>query len=115
MLLDQIVLQQQGVHFCRGHRHLDIANTGDQSHGFCGQATGTEITGDPVFEILGLADIKQFALVIVHLVHPRPAGQGVQKGFGIKVRHESVPGLSQQLGLQLQRHSKFVQNRCLYG
>ena len=77
MRLDEVVLQQQRVHFCAGHRDLNIMNPGHQSHRFGCQPAGAKVATNTVAQVAGLTDVQQFPVCGIHLVNTRPGGQAL--------------------------------------
>ena len=84
MPLDQGVFQHQGLKLAGGHDDVKVRHL--VHHGlYLGQMLPVEIAADPVFQLLGLANVYHFALFIQHDIHPRQQGQMI--GFfsqGIK-------------------------------
>ena len=91
MALDQIVFQQQGVHFRRGDRDLDVPDSCHQRHGLGREPAGAEIAADPRFQVAGLAHIQQLGVGTVHLVNARTRGELFQEALGIEISHRATP------------------------
>lgn len=55
MLLDQILLKQQGFRFVGRYCDLNVRDMTDHCHGFGIQSVAAKITGYAVFQLFGLA------------------------------------------------------------
>ena len=81
------MLEQQCVALGGGHRHFDIGNARHQRHGLRREARCAEVTGHPVFEVLGLTNVEQLAGIIEHLIHAGAGGQLREVGFCVEISH----------------------------
>ena len=85
VLLDEIVLEQQGLGFGMGGRHFDGDRVLHERAGFGRQLLGrAEIAGDALLQIARLADVEHLTADIEHAIHAGLAGQGAEKGGGIE-------------------------------
>ncbi len=104
--LDQVVLQQQRVHLGGGNGDLYLLNAHHQGHGFLGQAAGAKVAAHPVFQIARLAHVQQLVLGVVHLVNPRPRGQGVEKRLVIELSQTYAPYILGSISREIPKLSR---------
>ena len=90
VLFDQVVLQQQRIHLGSGHRDFNVTDAIDQGHGLRCEPACPEVAGHPVLQVLGLAHVQQLTVPVEHLVDARPAGQGGEKGLGVKFAQATI-------------------------
>ncbi len=83
-LLDQVLLEQQGLGLVGSDGGLDLGDTAHQRGGFRRQAGLAKIAGQALFEVLGLAHIEQPSLRVEHSVDARTTAAGRQERAGIK-------------------------------
>ncbi len=87
VLFDQRLFKQQRLGLAGGNRHFNMMNVTDQRYRFTVKATGTEVTGYTILEVLCLADIEQFTIGSKHTVNPGALRQGFKEGFDVKIGH----------------------------
>ena len=78
ILLDQVVLQQEGILFALHHYIFDIRNVCYQLPCLERSLIFVEVTAYAPLEILGFADIYHFTGSIQVLVHTRSLGHALQ-------------------------------------
>ena len=87
MFFDEVVLQQQSVHFAFHHDVFNVHNVAHQ------QASAVVVVGfgkigvDPFFEVFGFPYINDVSFGIVILINPRAIGEGFQLNGKIGVFH----------------------------
>ena len=84
MALDEVLLKQQRFGFAGSDGDLDVGDLVNHRHGLAGQARGTEVTGNPLAQIAGLAHIDHLSTAVQHLIDAGLAAQVRKKGFVIK-------------------------------
>ena len=77
-LLDEVVLQQEGVRLRADHRMLDVSYLRDHDLSLAVQAVRAEILGHAVLQVLGLAHVYDGAPGVQKAVHSRAVGQHFQ-------------------------------------
>ncbi|MNO52787.1 hypothetical protein D3C76_432150 [compost metagenome] len=89
--LDQRLLEQQRLGFVGGDGGLDLGDLRHQCGGLRRQAGLAEIAGEPLLEVLRLADVEQPGVHIEHAVDARPPAAGGQECSRVEPRaHFSV-------------------------
>ncbi len=88
VLLDQVLLQDQGLHLRVGDNDIEVGHLTQHHPGFRRLLDSRlKIRADPVLEREGLADVNYFPLVIPVKVDPRPGRQELQLFFQLHLRH----------------------------
>ena len=75
VLLDEVVLQDQGFQLRLADDELQVPDTAHQAAGLGIQVLVLEVALDPVAQDLGLAHVEQVAFLVPVEVDPRPGGQ----------------------------------------
>ena len=78
VLLDHVVLQQQGVGLACSHNPLHIPNLLHQQPRLAVMVLLGEVAGDALLEVFGLADVQQFSVPIDVLIDARFLGHPIE-------------------------------------
>ncbi len=94
-LLDELVFERQRLFVVVDQDVFDVARVGDQGAGFSvGQPVVIEVAAHAGAQILGLADVDHFAVLIFVEIHAGQQGQ--LRGFFPEVHFEGLLLLSQE-------------------
>ena len=86
VLLDQVVLEDQGLGLGVSDGDLDIGDLAHQGAGLDVVDVGAKVGGKPLFQILGLAHIDHGATAVIHTVDAALMGDGAQKRLAVEER-----------------------------
>ena len=78
-LLDEVVLQQQGLALGVGHRDLDAGDLADQCLRLDAEPGLAEVARHALLQVARLADIEHLAARIQHAIDTRPGGEGLEE------------------------------------
>ena len=97
VLLDEGVLQHQGLELCADDDGLKIVHL--PHHGLGLEVVAPvllKVLAHPVFQLLGLAHVDHAAVLPVHQVHPRGQGQAVGLFQQFRLGHLASPSFPQK-------------------
>ena len=85
VLLDEAVLEKQGVHLGGHHDEPDVGDLLDEQPGLA-VLVGllAEVAGHPLLEAFGFADVQQGALRIIVLIHPRAVRKALEDALDVR-------------------------------
>ena len=98
VLLDQVVLEDQGFLLVAGHQGLDVVRLAHEEHDVGPAVAAPHVGPDPGPQVLGLAHVDHLAGRIAHQIDARPGRKGVELVLELRDLHGWNPGSGPRAG-----------------